>query len=116
MADADTERLKKILTETYRNQAKDKQVKDAIRKRIADKKKVKKGGSKAVDKFTAHNLKAESLSEAAAAAATKKHTGAGSDKVTKPKEKKEEVKKKKKDVFSVGLAAKNVLQMKDKGY
>ena len=111
MADADTERLKKILTETYRNQAKDKQVKDAMRKRIANKKRVKKHGPKSVDKVTRHNLKTP-LSDEAKAAQTRDQTGAGSDKVMKPKKKKAVAEKKKTNVFGLGQAISNIRKMK----
>jgi len=114
MADADTEKLKKILMESYRNKAKDKRIKDAIRKRIADKKLVKKKGKGAVSKETAHNLKYSTLSEEAEGAIKKTHTGAGSDKVEKAKAKKKKKKEEKKDVFSVGLAVENVKKIKDR--
>jgi hypothetical protein len=118
MADADTARLKKILTETYRNKAKDKRVKDAIRKRIADKKSQKKGEK--FSKVRTHNLKTSLSSEAKGALKADKEKSDADDRVNDAKKKAEKPKpkpkKKKKDVFSVGLAAKNVLQMKDRGF
>jgi len=110
MADADTARLKKILAESYRNAAKDKRVKAAIRKRIADKK--AQAAGETLDKETAHNLKT-SLSGEAKAAAERKHTGAGKDKVLKPKPKPKK-KKKKKVSLGVGQAGLNITQQKNR--
>lgn len=116
MADSDNEKLKKVLTESFRNKAKDTLVKKALRDRIA-KKKAKKKGAK-FDKFVENNLKAPlsdigqgALDDAAEISSAKDRVRDAANRVEAEKNK--PVPRVKTNVFGIGQAATNIRKIKN---
>jgi len=109
---SDVDKLRDILVKSYRNKAKDKIVKDAIRKRIADKK-----SSAPKSKVRAHNLKQPLYTEAQGALDSAKEKSGANDRKNDAKReaaKKPVKKKEKKNVFGLGQAATNIYKMKNR--
>lgn len=111
---SDVDKLRDVLVKSYRNKAKDKIVKGAIKKRIADKKAAKKG--KKHSKVRAHNLKQPLHTEASGALKAAKEKSQADDRVSDAKRKAETKpakKQKKKNVFGLGQAISNIRKVKN---
>lgn len=110
----DVKKLRDVLIQSYRNKAKDKIVKKAIAKRVADKKSQKEGMK--LDKVREHNLKQPLYTEAEGALKSAKEKSGADDRVNDARKKAEEKpvkKKEKKNVFGLGQAMSNIRKVKN---